>query len=570
VTKIKELDLNAGRWESRAIPGNELRTYLGGLGLAARLMADASLGLPALDPDLPLIITTGSLTATGFPGANRACFFGVSPLTGLYAGSWLGGDFGPALARTGTLALVLKGQAPQPSVVYVDKDKIEVRPRPDLWGLTVSQARALLEAEERGNLRAAVIGPAGERLVAMANVRGDEGHSAGRCGMGAVMGSKNVKAIVVRGRGQVSVADPDRLKGVTREALCAIRESSFLMDVQGPISTPNLVAPVNEYHAFPTGNHQERYFAKAANIYGERIAEDYVFKRTTCPSCPVRCRLHVRVDGQELEAAEYETVWAFGGDNLVDDYALIARANDLCNDLGIDTISTGNTVAFYREYTGTLGDPSNILELVRKIGYRQDEGELLAQGSRAAARSLGVDYAMQVKGLELAAYDPRKLTGMAISYSTANRGGCHSRAWTVADELSGNEYSGAELAQMVADYHDAGCVRDSLIVCTFLAGTLQPFYASALSAVLGMEFDDGDLGVAGDRIYTLERLLNVQRGVDASLDTLPRRIMDGMVKPDIYREGMAAYYRIRGWDEQGRPRPEKLAQLGLAGLVRPV
>ncbi len=543
--------------------------YLGGLGLGARLMAGADLTLPALDPDLPLIIATGGLTATGFPGANRACFFGVSPLTGLCAGSWLGGDFGPALARTDTLALVLQGQAPQPSVVYIDENKVEVLPRPDLWGLTVSQARTILEREEKGNLRAVVIGPAGERLVAMANVRGDESHSAGRCGMGAILGSKNVKAIVARGNSQIPVADPDRLKVVSRDALRAIRESSFLMEVQGPISTPNLVAPVNEFHAFPTGNHRERYFAGAANLYGERIVEEFVYKRTTCPSCPVRCRLHVRVDGLELEAAEYETVWALGGDNRVDDYALIARANNLCNDLGVDTISTGNAVAFYREYTGTLDDPSNILDLVHKIGYRQAEGDLLGQGTRAAARSLGVDYAMQVKGLELAAYDPRKLTGMAISYSTANRGGCHSRAWTVADELSGTEFSGVELAQMVANYHDAGCIRDSLIVCTFLAGTLRPFYASALSAVLGTEFSDEELDVAGERIYNLERLLNVKRGVDASHDTLPRRIMDGMLKPDVYREGMAAYYRIRGWDEQGRPCSEKLAQLDLARLFQP-
>lgn len=568
--KIKELDLNTGRWTSRALPDHERWSYLGGLGLGARLMAASDLSLPALDPDLPLIVTVGSLTATGFPGANRACFFGVSPLTGLCAGSWLGGNFGTAMARSDTLALVLKGKAAQPSVVYIDEQQIEVRPRPDLWGLTVSQARAALEREEASGLRAVVIGPAGERLVPVANLRGDESHSAGRCGMGAVLGSKNVKAIVVRGEARIPVAHPERLKAVNRDALRAIRESSFLMDVQGPLSTPHLVAPVNEFQAFPTGNHRDRVFAGAANLYGERIAEEFVYKRTTCPSCPVRCRLHVRVDGLELEAAEYETVWAFGGDNCVDDYALIARANNLCNDLGVDTISTGSTVAFYREYTDTLDDPSNILDLVAKIGYRQDEGELLGQGTRAAGRTLGVDYAMHVKGLELAAYDPRKLTGMAISYSTTNRGGCHSRAWTVSDELSGTDFSGAELARMVANYHDAGCVRDSLIVCTFLAGTLQPFYASALGAVLGREFDDDELAVTGDRICTLERLLNVQRGVDASQDTLPRRILEGMVKPDVYQEGMAAYYRLRQWDEQGHPCPEKLAQLGLDGTLQPI
>ncbi len=563
---VRKLDLNSGSLTQATIDPTLQRSYLGGSGLGARLMADADLSLPPLHPDLPLVVSAGSLTDTGFPGANRICFFGVSPLTGLTAGSWMGGDFGTAFARTGTLALVLEGRAAQPSIVVVGEDGVQVVPRPDLWGLTVSETRAALEREYI-ELRAAVIGPAGERLVSTACVRGDESHSAGRCGLGAVLGSKNVKAIVAVGRARMPIADLDGLKAVTREAMQAVRDSSFLMQVQGPISTPNLVAPVNEFHAFPTGNHRERYFPAAERIYGERIAEEYVFKRTTCPACPVRCRLHVRVDGEELEAAEYETVWSFGGDNCVDDYALIARANALCNDLGIDTISTGNTVAFYREYTGTLDDPSNILPLVRKIGYREGEGDLLAMGTRAAAQQLGVDYAMQVKGLELAAYDPRKLTGMAISYSTANRGGCHSRAWTVGDELSGADFSGSELAEMVARYHDAGCVRDSLIVCTFMAGTLQPYYGRALSAVLGHPFTDEELAIAGERIYTLERALNVRRGVNASLDTLPRRIQEGMVAPDKYREGMRAYYQLRDWDVNGHPRPGKLAALGLEYLL---
>jgi len=562
MTNIRRLDLSTGKLAVRGVDPAMQREYLGGVGLAARLMAEADLSFPPLDARLPLIVSVGSLTATGFPGANRTCFYGVSPLTGLMAGSWLGGNFGVGLARSGTQALILEGKAAQPSIVIADEESVRVVARPDLWGLTVSEARAALEGEYP-DCRLVVIGPAGERLVASANVRGDEGHAAGRCGMGAVLGSKNVKAILARGQARPPVAHPDALKAISREALHAIRESAFLQEIQGPLGTAHLVAPVNEFHALPTGNHRERYFATAERIYGERIVKDYVFKRTTCPNCPVRCRLHVRVDGEEMEAAEYETVWSFGADNLVDDYGLIVRANALCNDLGIDTISTGNTVAFYREYTDTLHDPSNILDLVRKIGYREGVGDILARGTRAAAEEFGVDYAMQVKGLELAAYDPRKLTGMAISYSTANRGGCHSRAWTVADELTGRDFSGTELAQMVANYHDAGSVRDSLIICTFLDGTLRPFYAQALSAVLDVEYDDKRLALIGERIYTLDRALNVRRGVDASQDTLPRRILEGLVSPEKYREGMAVYYELRDWDSEGHPRPEKLAALDL-------
>ena len=566
MSTIRRLDLHTGIETASPVDSEVQRAYLGGSGLGARLLAEADPHLFPLHPGLPLVVSVGSLTATGFPGANRVSFSGVSPLTGLTASSWMGGDFGTALARSGTLSLVLEGKAPELSIVYVCEDGAIVVPRSDLWGLTVSETRAALE-RDYPRLRAAVIGPAGERLVPMANIRGDESHSAGRCGLGAVLGSKKIKAIVAEGTARPPVANAEELKAAAQEAREAILDSEFLQETQGPISTPHLVKEVNDYHAFPTANHQERYFETAYKIHGERIAEDYVVKRTTCPHCSVRCRLHVRIDGQELEAAEYETVWSFGADNCVDDYALIARANDLCNDLGLDTISAGNTIAFYREYTDTMDDPSNILDLVRKIGYREDEGDILAQGTRVAAEHLSVDYAMQVKGLELAAYDPRKLTGMAVSYSTANRGGCHSRAWTVADEIDGPDFSGAELAELVAGYHNTGCVRDSLIVCTFLAGTVRPYYTRALTAVLGHEYTGDDLDRIGARVYTLERQLNVRRGLNASQDVLPRRLVEGLVRPEAYWEAMEVYYQIRGWDEQGRPRPEKLASLGLEFAV---
>ena len=245
----------------------------------------------------------------------------------------------------------------------------------------------------------------------------------------------------------------------------------------------------------------------------------------------------MRVNGKEYDAAEYETVWSFGAQNRVDDYELIVLANEMCNEMGVDTISCGSTIAFYREYTNTMDDPANILDLIRQIAFRQGDGALLADGSKKAAAKLGVDYAMQVKGLELAAYDPRKLTGMAISYSTANRGGCHSRAWTVADEMSGVDFSGAELARMVADYHNMGCVRDSLITCTFLDGSLRPYYPQALMSVLDHPYSESDLALIGDRVYTLERMLNVKRGVSASADIVPRRILGGMVSPDKYARG---------------------------------
>ena len=561
--KIRTINLASGVVQTTDADDAVIRQYIGGLGLSLRLMCDKDLSQPPLSPGLPLIIAVGCLTDTGFPGANRTSFYGVSPLTGLTAGSWMGGNFGVGLSRTGNIALILEGKANEPSIIVVDEDNIKIIPRPDLWGLKVSEARNLL-LQNYPDSRNVVIGPAGERLVPMACIRGDEGHSAGRCGIGAILGSKNVKGIVVSGKARPILADPKRFKEICSEALKSVRESAFLMDIQGPIGTCNLVEPVNSFHAFPTGNHQERHFATAEKIYGERIAQDYLVKRTTCPHCAVRCRLHVKIDELEYDAPEYESVWSLGGENCVDDYSLIVKANDLCNELGVDTMSTGVAVAFYREYTNTLDDPSNILDLVQKIGYREDVGNTLAQGTRYAAKEFGVDYAMQVKGLELAAYDPRKFIGMAISYSTANRGGCHSRAWTVGDELSGHDFSAIELAEMVAKYHNAGCLRDSLIMCTFLDGTVRSYYSAALTALLGHSFDDAELEKIGERIYTLEQLLNIRRGVNSSYDTLPKRLLDGLVDPKKYQDGMAAYYKIRDWNAQGSPSEEKINNLDLS------
>ncbi len=561
---VKRINLSNGKIEKQARPEAQ-KQFLGGLGIGVRMMADADLTLPALDPGLPFIISVGPLTATGYPGANRTCFFGVSPLTGLTAGSWMGGNFGVGFAKTGTLALSLESKASEPSVVLLREESAEVIPRPDLWGLTVHETRATLQ-KDYGVDCAAVIGPAGENQVSMAAIRGNGGHSAGRCGMGAILGSKNIKAVVAVGDKRPQAVDPAELKRVNREAMEAIREAPFLSEVQGPIGTNHLVKTVNELEALPTENYRQRQFDKAQNLYGEHLAKTYVVKRTTCPNCTVRCRMHVRIDDQEMEGAEYETVWAFGADNKNDDYALIAKANLLCNDLGLDTMSTGSTIAFYREHSDSFDDPSNILDLIRMIAFREEAGATLANGTREAQKTYGVDYAMQVKGLELAAYDPRKLTGMAISYATTNRGGCHCRAWTVGDEMARPQMTGAEMAKLVADYHNYGSVRDSLITCVFTDAAVMHLHARALSAFLGYEVTDEDLTRIGERIFTLERVLNVRRGVNAALDVLPARIQEGLLDPETFAEGMSAYYQIRDWDSGGRPRREKLAELDISQI----
>jgi aldehyde:ferredoxin oxidoreductase len=563
ITKV--VDLSTGKVEPLPVSKETQLEHIGGLGLAAKLMRDFY--QPSWSPlheSSPLIVAVGPLNATGMPGANRVVFYGHSPLTGLMAGSWMGGRFGNALAQTGSVAYVLRNRAPEPSILVVDDNRVEVLPRPDLWGLTVSQARESLRTGFPGH-QVAVIGPAGENRVPMACVRGDEGHAAGRCGLGAVMGSKNLKALVMRGTRRPPVAHPEELAKIVRDAVEALLANEELVERQGRMGTAEVAEPVNEFKGWPTANHQRRYFESGDKLYGERILREYVTRSTTCPTCPVRCRKHVTIDGVEMEAPEYESLWAFGPENVVDDYALITRANEMCNEYGLDTISAGNAIAFYREYLGGFDSPQSVLPLIEKIAERKDEGALLADGVREAQQQLDVDFGMHVKGLELSAYDPRAFLGMALSYSTNNRGACHCRAWTVRPEVFGTEFTPEQLAAMVQGRQDSGSVRDSLIVCVFLHATLgYKVYAPALRSVTGLDYSISSLKEAGERIFQLERLMNVGLGVSSDQDNLPQRILMGMDDPEKHTESKSLYYQLRQWNEDGVPDESVLRTVGLS------
>jgi aldehyde:ferredoxin oxidoreductase len=559
------VDLSTGQVEPLPISDETRLQYIGGLGLAAKLMRDSyQPGWPPLHESSPLIVAVGPLNATGMPGANRVVFYGHSPLTGIMAGTWMGGRFGNALAQTGTTSYVLRSRAPEPSILRIEDDQVEILPRADLWGLTVSQARESLALAFPGH-QVALIGPAGENGVPMACIRGDEGHAAGRCGLGAIMGSKNLKALVVRGTKRPSVAHPEELATIARNAVEALLANEELVERQGRMGTGEIAEPVNEFKGWPTANHQRRYFETGDKLYGERILREYVTRSTTCPTCPIRCRKHVTIGGVEMEAPEYESLWAFGPENAVDDYALIARANEMCNEYGLDTISAGNAIAFYREYLGGFDSPQSVLPLIEKIANRKDEGALLADGVLEAQQQLGVDFGMQVKGLELSAYDPRAFLGMALSYSTNNRGGCHCRAWTVRPEVLGSEFTPQQLADMVQDRQNSGSVRDSLIVCVFLHATLgYKVYAPALRSVTGLDYSISSLKEAGERIFQLERLMNVGLGVSSAQDTLPQRILTGMENPEKHAESKSLYYQLRHWNEAGAPDESALRAFGLS------
>ncbi len=560
--KIVDLDTKGGA-EERPLTREDQEQYIGGLGIAAKLMAEL---LPAhsapLDAEIPLIVSAGPLNGTGFPAANRVIFYSVSPATGLVSVSCMGGKFGDKLAQTGTPTYVLTGKASGPSILVIDEDEISVVPRPDLWGGMVTDVRATLEKEYRGG-EVALIGPAGENLTVFASVRGDEGHAAGRAGLGAVMGSKNLKAIVVRGKRRPEISDETAFRAYLRSANKAVRENAYLTDVQGPMGTANLVQMMNEANGLPTANFRRSSFDQAPLLYASRIVPEFVAESTTCNCCPVQCRKHVSIDGQVYESPEYESIWAFGPQNEISDFAVITRANHLCNEYGMDTMSVGSLLGMVQEHAGRFASPDDLLEGIRSIATHSGDGELLAQGIRQVEQTWGVDYGMHSKGLELAAYDPRRVPGMGLAYATAQRGGCHCRAWTVGDEIFGPKLDAEGLAGLVIRYQNAACVRDSLIMCVFVDGTFGlPGYAPALTHATGIGYTAESLATIGERIFNLERLTNLGRGLTAADDTLPPRLLQAE-HGQIFAASKEAYYRLRGWNARGEPAPEKRAGLGL-------
>jgi aldehyde:ferredoxin oxidoreductase len=561
--KIVRLD-EGGAVEERMLSREDQEMYIGGMGVAAKLLSEMlNKDSVALGADVPLIVTAGPLNGTGFPAANRAAFYSLSPATGLTSISSMGGKFGSRLAQTGTPTYVFIGKAPEPSVVVIDEGRITLSPRPDLWGRLVTDVRTTLEEEYPGG-EVAVIGPAGENLTVFASVRGDEGHAAGRAGLGAVMGSKNLKAIVARGKCKPAVHDETGYRSYLRTARKAVQDNGYLRDVQGPLGTVNLVQLLNEADGLPTANFRRTSFDQASQLYASRVVPEFVVQSSTCMNCPVKCRKHVSVDEQTYESPEYESIWALGPQNEIADFALITKANHLCNEYGLDTMSTGSLLGMYQEHAGNFATPEDLLEGISNIATHTGYGELLAKGIREVEKAWNVDYGMHSKGLELAAYDPRRLPGMALAYATADRGGCHCRAWTVGDELFGPKLDAEGLASLVIRYQNAACVRDSLIMCIFVDGTFGlPGYASALTHVTGIDYTVESLATIGERIFNLERLVNLRRGsLTAADDTLPPRLLEAE-HGDVFAASKEAYYCMRGWDSSGGPTTDKRAMLSL-------
>jgi aldehyde:ferredoxin oxidoreductase len=583
--RILEIDLSAERFVIRPFAEDLLRECLGGKGLASRLLAEVNpVGVDPLAPENRLIFATGPLTGSRIWGSSRYGVFSKSPQTGIYSESYSGGRVPEAIDACGFDALVISGRSPGPVVLYVHPDGAEIHPAGELWGRDTYASEELLRTRFRrkegsGVKRGCVvIGPAGENLVRFAVIENDFWRSAGRTGLGAVMGAKKLKGIAFEGDRSRSAADPKAVSRLAREIAELGREHPGVQAYKR-LGTPMMVKIMNEAGAFPT-----RYWSRGRDdgwpgIGAEALHERCLVKPHSCLKCFMACgRLTTvrsgRHAGLRIEGPEYETIYAFGGLCQVREIEEIAYLNDLCDRLGLDTITAGNLCAFTIEavrrgrldYAIAYGEVEAIAGLLREIAARRGPvGDLLADGIRAAAAAWGLeDLAVHVKGLEPAGYDPRVLKGMGLGYATSDRGACHLRSTFYKAELSGmigaDETAGK--AKLFLDFENRLTLFDCLILCRFyrdLYGWER--LVEIIEAVCGLGLDQKGLEKTALRIADQVRRFNLREGMAPAADRLPpalhRPLADSgaAISAGELKEMLNDYYRLHGWDDEGRPLP---------------
>ncbi len=551
------------------------KEYIGGRGMGVKILYDmAAPTIDPLSPENPLILTTGPLTGTPAPMSGRHSITTKSPLTGTIFDSSAGGFFGKEMKFAGVDALIITGKADSPVYLQIDDEDVDIVPATHLRGMNIRETTNALKSYGL----VSCIGKAGERQVGIANIMNDYVHACGRGGLGAIAGSKNLKAIVVRGSNKPEIADNAAFAEAKESAMRLLRASPVTSKGLKNYGTSVLVSLMNYMKILPTDNFRSREFKSAESVSGEYINKNYDLKRHSCYNCPVGCKRSIKES--EIEIPEYETVWAFGPDIGNEDMDSIIRANRICNDYGMDTISCGSTIAAYSELTSTHIDPEQLDELVMQIG----EGECeLGAGSRAYLRLKGAEkLSMSSKGLEFPGYDPRGVLGQALGYATSNRGGCHLRAYMVAPEIIGKPklidrltFSGK--AGLVQIFQNLAAAVDSLAICKFGSFAMdEEELAALLSAVTGVHYSPQDLLHAGERIWNLEKLFNIGAGFTRADDSLPARMFEdggtntngttitGMINKEEFEKTLTEYYYYRGWNKDGIPSNKKLKELGIS------
>lgn len=599
IGQILRVNLTTGVVSKEPLDINDAKEYIGARGLGTMLyMKEVSPTVDPLSVENNLLFVTGALTGTAATSAGRYNVVTKAPLTGTIAASNSGGYFGPELKYAGYDAIIFEGQAESPVYLWISDDKVELRSAKHLWGKEVPETTDTVKAETDEHAKVACIGPAGENLVKIAAIMNDYNRAAGRSGVGAVMGFKNLKAIAVRGTQGVKVARPEAFK----EAMTDARQKLAAHPVSGQglpaYGTAVLVNVLDQSGALPVNNFRDSgTFAGADATGGETLAAKYLVRNKGCFGCSMSCGRTTKVaDGKFKgfgEGPEYESAWGYGADCGIDDLAAITKANHLCNELGLDAISMPTTIAcamelyeeglISAEQAGcdlSFGNVDAIVELTRQTAYREGLGDLLAEGSYRLAEKFGrPELSMSVKKQEMPAYDPRGVKGIGLNYATSNRGGCHVRGYTISPEILGvpeklDNLATEGKAVWVKGFQDLTASVDSAGLCLFTTfGIGGPEIAAQLSAGTGIDYTADDVAKAGERIWNLERLFNLKAGLTKKDDTLPPRILKdamkfGPNKGQVHdlQPMLEEYYELRGWDKEGRPTEGKLAELNIKVL----
>jgi aldehyde:ferredoxin oxidoreductase len=594
--KLLHVDLTSGEAKGLPIGESFALKYIGGRGFGAKILYDHLKKIKGpLDPSNVIIIAPGPLTGTFLPASTKTSFVSLSPQTGIYGDSSMGGNWGVELRQAGYDGLVVTGRAKELSYLWIDDDDVRVVPAPRLTGRGSLEAAGMIKGEVGDDdVKVAVIGPAGENLVRFACVNCDWSRNAGRAGMGAVMGSKNLKAVVVRGSQDLPVADIERLRRATEASLAELA-SHHLFKFWQEQGLMSVVDYVNSAGVLPTRNFTDGVFAGAERINGFVMEQLYKIGDAACFACPMSCGniclvKDGRYRGTVTEGPEYETACMFGSNLGVDDFSAVLRANQTCDELGVDTISSGGLIGAMTEAveTGLLtvqdvdglqlawGNHEAILALVSKIAHREGVGDTLANGARAVIeRWPQLDpLVLQVKGMEQSAYDGRATLSMALAYGTCDIGASHNRAWTVAKELElGSTWGLEEKADIVIYHQTVRPLFDMLGVCRLPwieLGFDENHYPEFYAAITGVEATLDDLLQKSRAIYDLTRLINCGKGISRKDDYAPRRLFELPIQSGpwagrkIDREEYDAlldmYYDKRGWDRNGCPPPEVEAQ----------
>ena len=604
--RVLHIDLATGKTHVEPLNEDYAKKYIGGIGLGMRLWLDHSqAGVDPLSPENPLILTTGPISGTVWPtGGNGHAFVAKSPQSYGVGEAKSHGSFGTELKRAGYDAVIFKGRAEKPVYVWIDDDSVQLLSASHLMGKSPADTEDAIK-EELGDyyIRVAAIGPAGEKLVRIACIINEKTRAAGRTGLGAVMGSKNLKAIAVRGTQDITVAKPDEFMEFVKE---------FHERMKGPatqkyrtLGTPENVLVHNALHCMPTRNYNNAHFEAAEKVSGETLNERYVAKIIGCSSCAMRCE-HVCVVTEgpykgAMTRMEYEPLWAMGPYCGVDRLDAIIKGMDLCNYYGIDAISAGVIVGFAMDcyengiltqkdmdgLDARFGNHEALVQLIEKIGKREGIGEILAEGVKIAGEKIGKGaekLAQHIKGVEVTGYDLRCLKTAALGFAVSFRGADHNRHGAYAFDVKGKVnrlVAEKGRGRMVKDIEDIYTVIDSLIVCKFSRGTYYKEaedLAKLYTLVTGIEMTPEEIRRCGERINNVARVFNVREGLSRKDDTLPWKVMNQPIPDEGPAKGayvsqaeldllLDDYYEARGWTREGIPTIKKLKELGMDDLI---